>query len=177
MMLFSTLQQNNFFTNVPFFKCIWFWCRQFKAKLSNQVRVSQVHRAWKQSPINLQTFANVFPPPLDAAYKGTATRFSKVRATTEGEGLLFLWGLWNTGKCSARPSLQLILASFCKNNEIVWTEVFPHLPHWLNTHFQFPLHPHTTCTPPLNIYHFYMLPNSRFYLCSFLSPAEAYIVS
>ncbi len=35
--------------------------------------------------------------PLDAAYEGTPSRYSKVGATAKGEGQHFRWGLWNTG--------------------------------------------------------------------------------
>ncbi len=54
-----------------------------------------------------------------------------------------------------------------KRLERVWTEVFPHLPHWLNIYLPIshPFHP--ACTPPINSYHFYMLPNSLFCLCGF----------
>ncbi len=64
-----------------------------------------------------------------------------------------------------------------KRLEQVWTEVFPHLPHWLTTHLPIstlPLHP--TYTPPIISYHLYMLPNSLFYICGFFRPVLAYFL-
>ncbi len=46
--------------------------------------------------------------PLDAAQEGTPSRYSKVRATAEGEGRHFRWGLWNIGISFRRYS------SFCQ---------------------------------------------------------------
>ncbi len=53
---------------------------------------------------------------------------------------------------------------FKKRFEKVWTEIFPHLPHWLNTHLPISPPPHTICTPPINSYHLYVLPNSLLYI-------------
>ncbi len=62
---------------------------------------------------------------------------------------------------------------FKKRLEEVWTEVFPYLPHWLNT----PSTPSlSTCIPPINSYHLYMLPNSLFYICCFFRPVVAYFL-
>ncbi len=52
-----------------------------------------------------------------------------------------------------------------------WTEVFPHLPHLINTHLPF----HSTPPPPMSHLHtthypLYLLPNYLFYLCGFLGP-------
>ncbi len=103
--------------------------------------------------------------PLDAANKGTSTRYSKVRATAEGEGRYYQR---ITGIISRLPSLQVLLSML----ENVWTEVFHHLPRGLNTHLPTPLS-HSTCTPPINSYHLYMLPNSTFYTCGFFRPFVA----
>ncbi len=59
---------------------------------------------------------------------------------------------------------------FKKRLEKVWTEVFPHLPHWLNTHLPISLLPIPTCTPPFNGYHLELLPNSLFNRCGCLRP-------
>ncbi len=76
----------------------------------------------------------LFRPPARRGKAGTPSRFPKVRAASEGEGRHFRWGLWNIGISCQPPSLQLpLLNVFKKRLEEVWTEVFPHLPHWLNT--------------------------------------------
>ncbi len=57
----------------------------------------------------------------------------KVRATAEGEGRNFRWGLWNTGKSSRIPSLQFLLSIFSRKgwrksfpiSSINWTLIFP----------------------------------------------------
>ncbi len=48
--------------------------------------------------------------PLVAALESTPTRYSKVRATAEGEGQSLRWELWNIGISSRPPSLQLLLS-------------------------------------------------------------------
>ncbi len=40
----------------------------------------------------------------------------------------------------------------------------------------FPTPPNPTCTPPINSYHLYMLPNSLFYICGFLRPVVAFLL-
>ncbi len=65
---------------------------------------------------------------------------------------------------------------FKKRSEKVWTEIFPHLPHWLNTHFPMPYAPHPTCTSPIYSYPLYMLPNSLFYIYGFFRPVVAYFL-
>ncbi len=58
----------------------------------------------------------------------------------------------------------------------VWTEVFPHLPHWLNTNLPISLlPPYPNCTPPVKSYHLYMLPNSLFLIYGFFRPVVAYV--
>ncbi len=90
-----------------------------------------------------------FSLPLDAALEDTPTKYSKVRATAEGEGQHFRWGLWNTGISSRLPSLQLLLSMFSRKglrkfgqksfpmSPIDWTLIspFPYSP---------PSHTHTT---------------------------------
>ncbi len=65
---------------------------------------------------------------------------------------------------------------FKKRLEEVWTKVFPHLPHWLNTHPPPFLLPPPTCTPPINSYHLYMLPNSLLYIGGFFRSVVAYFL-
>ncbi len=48
---------------------------------------------------------------------------------------------------------------FKKKLAKVLAKVFPHLPHRLNTHSLIFLLPHPTCTPLINSYDLYMLPN------------------
>ncbi len=76
---------------------------------------------------------------------------------------------WNKSPVSVvtAPSANIFKKSLAK----LWTDVFPHFPHWLNTHLPISLlHPHPTCTPPTNCYHLYMLPSSLFYICGFFRP-------
>ncbi len=64
---------------------------------------------------------------------------------------------------------------FKKRLENVWTQAFPHLPHWLNTHLSISLpRPLPTCTRPITSYHLYMLPNTLFCLCGFFRAVVAY---
>ncbi len=67
------------------------------------------------------------------------------------------------------PSINV----FKKRLEKVWTEVFPHLPHWPNTH---PPPPHPTCTPSINSWHLSILPNSLLYICGFFGPVMSYFL-
>ncbi len=57
-------------------------------------------------------------------------------------------------------------------------KAFPHLLHWLITHTpQFTyLPPLSICTPSINKYHLYMLPNSLLYICGFFRPVMAYFL-
>ncbi len=86
--------------------------------------------------------------PLDA---GTPTRYSKVRATAEGEGRHFRWGLWNTGISSRLPSLQYLLSIFSRRG---WRKFgqkpFPISPTDWALISPFPYPPHPTCTPPID---------------------------
>ncbi len=70
---------------------------------------------------------------------------------------------WNKLQASVvtAPSVNLLK----KRLEKVWTEVS-----------RFPTPPHPTCTPPINSYHLYMLPNSLFYVCGFFRPVVAYFL-
>ncbi len=52
--------------------------------------------------------------PLDTAQEGTPKRYSKVRATAEGEGWPFWWAMWNTGISPRLPSLRLFLSIFSR---------------------------------------------------------------
>ncbi len=79
----------------------------------------------------------IFSLPLDAAKECTPTRYSMVRVVK----------YWI--KLPASVVAALSVNVFKKRLENVWTEVFPHLPHWLNSHLLIPLPPppshlHTT---------------------------------
>ncbi len=80
---------------------------------------------------------------------------------------------WNKLPASifAAPSVNILK----KQLEKVFTEVFSHLLHWLNTH-PTPLSspPFPTCIPPINSYHLYVLPNSLLYICGIFRPVVAY---
>ncbi len=51
-----------------------------------------------------------------------------------------------------------------KRLEKFWTEVYYHLPHWLNTHLPISLPTPSHLHNPINSYHLYMLPNSLLYI-------------
>ncbi len=87
------------------------------------------------------------------------TMFSKVRATTWGEGQLFKWGLWNIGISRRFRRHSYFCQIFKKRLEKVWTDVFPHLPHWLKSHHTTSLTlPPPNWTPLINSLQLYMLP-------------------
>ncbi len=62
---------------------------------------------------------------------------------------------------------------FKKRLEKVWTDLAIPPTDWTRIS-PFPCSPYPTCTPPINSYHLYMLPNSLFYICGFLKPVVAY---
>ncbi len=67
---------------------------------------------------------------------------------------------WNKLPASVvtAPSVNI----FKERLEKVWTEVFPHLTHWLNTHLPFSLPLHPTCAPS-NSYLYYYIYNNLCY--------------
>ncbi len=70
--------------------------------------------------------------PLDGAYEGTPSSYSKVRRRRGTAFSVRVAKYWNTLPASvvSAPSVNV----FKKRLEKVWTEGFPHLPHRLNTH-------------------------------------------
>ncbi len=120
-----------------------------------------------------------FLPPTRRGLKGHPFKVLQGASHRRRRGSAFLVRVvkyWNKLPASivTAPSVN----DFRKRLEKVWTEVFPHLPHWLNTHPPFPLPPPSipTCTPPINSYHLYMLPNSLLYICGFFRPVVAYFL-
>ncbi len=83
---------------------------------------------------------------------------------------------WN--KLPASIVTDLSVNVFKKRLANVCTEIFPHLPNWLNTHphLPFPSPPLPTYTPPINSYHFYMLPNSLLYICGWFRPGVTHFM-
>ncbi len=76
-------------------------------------------------------------------------------------------------QCTEAVSRAPSVSVFKERLEKVWTEVFPHLTHWLN--IQLPislLYPHPTFTPLINSYH-YLLLSFLFYTCDSFRPVEA----
>ncbi len=70
-----------------------------------------------------------FSLPLVAAFGDTSTRCSKVKATAEGEGRPFRWGLWNIWLSSQLLLLQLFRQNFQeKVGESVDRNHFPSSP-------------------------------------------------
>ncbi len=85
--------------------------------------------------------------PLDAALADSATRHFKVRATTEGKGRPFRWGLWNAGISSRFPSLQLLLSIFSgKGWGTLGQKSFPNCP--IDWPLISPTHKHPNPNPP-----------------------------
>ncbi len=83
-----------------------------------------------------------------------------MRATAEGEGGHFHWGLWNTGIRSRFPSLQQLLPIFSwRSWRKFWQKSFPISPIDWTLIPSFSYSPHSTCTPLSNSYDFYMQPN------------------
>ncbi len=75
---------------------------------------------------------------------------------------------WNKLRVSVvkAPSVNV----FKKRLEKAWTD-------WLDTHLSISLlPPNTTCTPPINSYHLYMLPNSPLYICGSFRPVVDYFL-
>ncbi len=77
---------------------------------------------------------------------------------------------WNKLPASVATALFVNISK--KRLENVWTEVFFHLPRWLNTHFPNSLPSYH----PSNSYHLSMLPNSLFYICGFFRPVVAFLL-
>ncbi len=85
------------------------------------------------------------------------------------------WASFSVGVAKYRNKLSVFVVTapsvniFKKRLEKVWTEVFPHLPHWLKSHHPYSL---KKCTPFINRPHLYMLPKTLFCVCGFFRPAD-----
>ncbi len=74
--------------------------------------------------------------------------------------------LYGASVCPASVVTAPSVNVFKKRLEKVWTGIFPHLPHRLNSHPLPPPHLHTIhCS-----FHLYMVPNSLLYICDFFRP-------
>ncbi len=101
--------------------------------------------------------------------------YPEVRATAEGEGRHFRWGLWNTEISSRLPSLQVLLSIFSRKGWRKSGQKSSTSPPLTEQSPPPPSH-YPTCTPPIHSYHLYMSPNSLFYICSFFRPVVAYFL-
>ncbi len=100
-----------------------------------------------------------FLPPARCGIRGHPYKVFQVASHRRRRGTAFSVGVviyWNKLRASVvtAPSVNI----FKKRFENVWTEVFPHLPHWLNPHLPISLIPlpHPTWTPSINSYHLFL---------------------
>ncbi len=74
-------------------------------------------------------FIPVFPPPTRRSLWRYPYKVLQSKSLRRRRGLCY------NGINSRLPSLPLLLSKYFKKRlEKVWTEVFPHVSHWLNTH-------------------------------------------
>ncbi len=114
-----------------------------------------------------------FLPPARRGLRGHPFKVLHGASHRRRRGLAFsvrVVKYWNKLPASVvtAPSVNV----FKKRLEKVYKEVFPHPPHRLNTHPS----PSPTCTPPINSYHLYMLPNFLLYMCGFFRPVVGFLL-
>ncbi len=89
-----------------------------------------------------------FLPPARRGLRGHSYKVLQGASYRRRRGSIFsVWVLKYWNKLPASVVTAPSVNGFKKRLEKVWTEIFPHLPHWLNTHPHFPAPPshlHTT---------------------------------
>ncbi len=113
----------------------------------------------------------VFPPSSSKRPKRAPLQGTPRRGSAFSVGVVKYWNKLQASVVTV-PSVEV----FKKRLEKVWTEVFPYLSHWLNTHLpiSLPPPPIPPAHLPLTVIISVCYPNSLLYLCGFFRPVVAY---